>query len=144
MPDALSRRWSDRSESCSIWGSFVRRAAPWPVRLCASRKKDGGVWNSMRLPLSEFVYCRRRRVLTIDDIRCKIGCAQFISRPTFDAQSFYWQTPIQEEDRWLTAFVTHDRLGRLKTRDWKTRDNHIQGVCGKRETSSYGTPKLQV
>jgi len=28
----------------------------------------------------------------------------------FHAKSGYWQIPVAEEDRWLTAFVTHDGL----------------------------------
>ena len=43
---------------------------------------------------------------TIDDVLRKIGSRRFIS--VFDAKSGYWQVPVKEEDRWLTAFVTHD------------------------------------
>jgi len=45
---------------------------------------------------------------TIDKVLGSIGCGRFIS--TFDAKSGYWQIPVTEEDRWLTAFVTHDGL----------------------------------
>ena len=45
---------------------------------------------------------------TIDDVLRKIGSGRFIS--VFDAKSGYWQVPVKEKDRWLTAFVTHDGL----------------------------------
>ena len=38
----------------------------------------------------------------------KIGSSQIIS--TFDAKSGYWQIPVAEEDRRLTAFITRDGL----------------------------------
>jgi len=38
---------------------------------------------------------------------------------------------------WISSVV--DPAGRLKTRDWKTRDHNTGG--GKRGTISYGTPK---
>jgi len=44
----------------------------------------------------------------IDDVLRKIGHARYIS--TYDAKSGHWQIPVAEEDRWLTAFVTHDGL----------------------------------
>jgi len=43
---------------------------------------------------------------TIDEVLRSIGKKQYIS--TFDATSGYWQIPLAEEHRWLTAFVTHD------------------------------------
>ena len=45
---------------------------------------------------------------TVNDTLHKLGSAKFIS--TFDAKSGYWQIPIHEQDRWLTAFITHDGL----------------------------------
>ena len=45
---------------------------------------------------------------TVNETLYKIGGAKFIS--TFDAKSGYWQIPVAKEDRWLTAFVTHDGL----------------------------------
>ena len=45
---------------------------------------------------------------TIDEVLRSVGRGRFIS--TFDAKSGYWQIPVAEEDRWLTAFVTHDGL----------------------------------
>jgi len=41
--------------------------------------------------------------------------------------------------RLLLLLLVLDAEGRLKTRDWKTRDHNTGG--GKRETISYGTPK---
>jgi len=45
---------------------------------------------------------------TVNETLHKIRAAKFIS--TFDAKSGYWQIPVAQEDRWLTAFVTHDGL----------------------------------
>ena len=45
---------------------------------------------------------------TIEDVLRKIGSGRFIS--VFDAKSGYWPVPVKEEDRRLTAFVTHDGL----------------------------------
>jgi hypothetical protein len=39
----------------------------------------------------------------IGDILQKVGRAKYIS--CFDAKSGYWQLPVKEESRWLTAFV---------------------------------------
>jgi len=44
----------------------------------------------------------------INEVLRSIGKGRFIS--TFDAKSGYWQIPLVEEHRWLTAFVTHDEL----------------------------------
>ena len=43
-----------------------------------------------------------------DEVVRSVGRGSFIS--TFDATSGYWQLLIAPEDRWLTAFVTHDGL----------------------------------
>ena len=42
----------------------------------------------------------------IDDVVRSVGHGSFIS--TFVAKSGYWQLCVAPEDRWLTAFVTHD------------------------------------
>ena len=38
----------------------------------------------------------------------KVGRGRYIS--LFDARSGYWQFLVRPEDRWLTAFVTHEGL----------------------------------
>ena len=79
-----------------------------PSAVCVA-KKDGGV----RIAC-DFRYLNRYTVgdafpmPTIDEVLRNIGRGHFIS--TFDARSGYWQVPLAEEDRWLTAFVTHDGL----------------------------------
>jgi len=52
------------------------------------------------------VYCRVR--YTTCRPMHKTEAVKFISM--FDAKSGYWQIPVAKEDRWLTAFVTHDGL----------------------------------
>ena len=44
----------------------------------------------------------------IEDVIQRVGSKKFIS--VFDCRHGYWQTPVRESDRWLTAFVC---LGRL-------------------------------
>jgi len=39
----------------------------------------------------------------VEDIMQEVGKARFTS--TWDATKGYYQTPVREEDRWLTAFV---------------------------------------
>ena len=38
----------------------------------------------------------------------QVGQGRLIS--VFDARSGYWQCLVRPEDRWLTAFVTHEGL----------------------------------
>jgi len=45
---------------------------------------------------------------TIDEVVRSVGRGSFIS--TFDSKSGYYQLLVAPEDRWLTAFVTHDGL----------------------------------
>ena len=45
---------------------------------------------------------------TVNETLSKLGAAKYLS--TFDAKSGYWQIPVLEKDRWVTAFVTHDGL----------------------------------
>jgi len=60
------------------------------------------------LYLSSFTVGDAYPMPTIDEVLRSIGKGQFIS--TFDARSGYYQIPLAEEHRWLTAFVTHDGL----------------------------------
>jgi len=57
-----------------------------------------------------------------------MGSANYIS--LFDAKSGYWQIPVAEEDKWKTAFVTHDGLyewTRMPIRVKKRRGYFCQG-----------------
>ena len=48
----------------------------------------------------------------IADVLQRVGKARFIS--CFDAKSGYWQIPVKEESRWLTAFVCDAGLFEFK------------------------------
>ena len=72
-------------------------------------KKTGGVRIACDYRyLNSFTVGDAFPMATINETLSKIGAAKFIS--TFDAKSGYWQIPVAEQDRWLTAFVTHDGL----------------------------------
>ena len=72
-------------------------------------KKQGGVRLAVDYRyLNSFTVGDAFPMPTVNDCLFKIGAAKFIS--TFDAKSGYWQLPVAEEDRWLTAFVTNDGL----------------------------------
>ena len=72
-------------------------------------KKSGGVRIACDYRyLNSFTVGDAYPMSTINETLVKIGKSKIIS--TFDAKSGYWQIPVAEEDRWLTAFVTHDGL----------------------------------
>jgi len=83
----------------SPMASFIVRVA----------KKDGGVRLACDFRyLNSYTVSDTYPMATIDEVLRSVGQERFIS--TFDAKSGYWQIPVAEEDRWLTAFVTHDGL----------------------------------
>ena len=72
-------------------------------------KKQGGIRLAVDYRyLNSFTVSDAFPMPTVNDCLLKLGTANFIS--TFDAKSGYWQLPVAEEDRWLTAFVTNDGL----------------------------------
>ena len=72
-------------------------------------KKSGGVRIACDYRyLDSFTVGDAYSMSTINETLSKIGSSKIIS--TFDAKSRYWQIPVAEEDRWLTAFITHDGL----------------------------------
>jgi len=72
-------------------------------------KKSGGVRIACDYRyLNSFTVGDAYPMSTINETLTKIGSSRIIS--TFDAKSGYWQIPVAEEDRWLTAFVTHHGL----------------------------------
>jgi len=72
-------------------------------------KKQGGIRLAVDYRyLNSFTVSDAFPMPTVNDCLLKLGAANFIS--TFDAKSGYWQLPVAEEDRWLTAFVTNDGL----------------------------------
>ena len=83
--------------------------SPMASPIVCVAKKTGGVRIACDYRyLNSFTVGDAFPMATINETLSKIGAAKFIS--TFDAKSGYWQIPVAEQDRWLTAFVTHDGL----------------------------------
>lgn len=83
--------------------------SPMASPIVCVAKKDGGVRIACDYRyLNSYTVGDAYPMSTINETLSKIGSSRIIS--TFDAKSGYWQIPVAEEDRWLTAFVTHDGL----------------------------------
>ena len=83
--------------------------SPMASPIVCVAKKDGGVRLACDYRyLNSYTVGDAYPMATIDEVLRNVGQGRFIS--TFDAKSGYWQIPVAEEDRWLTAFVTHDGL----------------------------------
>jgi len=83
--------------------------SPMASRIVCVAKKDGGVRIACDYRyLNSFIVGDAFPMSTINETLVKIGSAKYIS--IFDAKSRYWQIPVAEQDRWLTAFVTHEGL----------------------------------
>jgi len=83
--------------------------SPMASRIVCVAKKQSGVRIACDFRyVNSFTLNDAFPMPTVNETLHKIGAAKFIS--TFDAKSGYWQIPVAKEDRWLTAFVTHDGL----------------------------------
>jgi len=58
--------------------------------------------------LNSFSVADAYPIADIQDIVQQIGRSRYIS--TMDASSGYWQTEIQESDRWKTGFIFENEL----------------------------------
>ena len=90
-------------------GLITRSHSPMASPLVCVAKKQGGV----RLAcdnryVNSFTVADVFPLCTVDEMIRKVGQGHYIS--VFDAKSGYWQCLARPEDRWLTAFVTHDGL----------------------------------
>jgi len=83
--------------------------SPMASPIVCVAKKDGGVRLACDYRyLNQYTVGDAYPMATIDEVLRSVGRGRFIS--TFDAKSGYWQIPVVEEDRWLTAFVMHNGL----------------------------------
>lgn len=83
--------------------------SPMASPIVCVAKKDGGVRIAVDYRyLNKYTVGDAFPMSTVNETLSKIGSAKFIS--SFDAKSGYHQILVREEDRWLTAFVTHDGL----------------------------------
>jgi len=109
VPDALRPEVDRQIRELLDLGLIRPTNSPMASPIVCVAKKDGGVRIAVDYRyLNSFTVGDAYPMATIDDVLRKIGHARYIS--TFDAKSGYWQIPVAEEDRWLTAFVTHDGL----------------------------------
>ena len=83
--------------------------SPMASPIICVAKKSGGVRIACDYRyLNSFAVGDAYPMSTINETLSKIGSSKIIS--TFDTKSGYWQIPVAEGDRWMTAFVTHDGL----------------------------------
>jgi len=109
VPDAFKMEVDRQIQDLLDKGLIRPSNSPMASPIVCVAKKDGGVRiaGDYRY-LNLFTVGDAYPMPTIDEVLRSIGKGQFIS--TFDARSGFWQIPLAEEHRWLTAFVTHDVL----------------------------------
>jgi len=90
-------------------GLIVRSNSPMASPLVCVAKKQGGVRLACDYRyVNSFTIADAFPLCTIDEMIRKVGRGRYIS--VFDAKSGYWQFLVYPQDRWLTAFVTHEGL----------------------------------
>ena len=90
-------------------GLIVRSNSPMASPLVCVAKKQGGVRLACDYRyVNSFTVADVFPLCTVDDVIRKVGRGKLIS--TFDAKSGYCQFLMHPDDRWLTAFVTHEGL----------------------------------
>ena len=109
VPDAFKPEVDRQIQDLLDKGLIRPSNSPMASPIVCVAKKDGGVRIACDYRyLNSFTVDDAYPMPTIDEVLRSIGKGQFIS--TFDAKSGYWQSPLAEEYRWLTPFVTHDGL----------------------------------
>jgi len=112
VPDALKPDVDRQIRELLELGLIRPSNSPTASPIVCVTKKVGGERIAVDYRyLNSFTVDDAYPMATIDDVLSKIGHARYIS--TYDAKSGYWQIPVAEEDRWLTAFVTHGGLYEL-------------------------------
>ena len=92
---------------------FIRpsKSAMASPLVCVMKGKDGK--DGVRLAV-DYRYVNKYTtgdaypIPDVADVIQRIGGAQYIS--TFDSKARYWQTPVREDHRWLTAFICDEGL----------------------------------
>jgi len=109
VPEAVKPEVDRQISELLDMGLIRPSNSPMASPIVCVAKKDGGVRIACDYRyLNSFTVGDAFPMPTIDEVLRNVGKGRFIS--TFDAKSGYWQIPVAEEDRWLTAFVTHDGL----------------------------------
>lgn len=76
--------------------------------VCVAKKQEGVRLVCDYRYVNSFTIADAFPLCTVDEIIRKVSQGRFIS--AFDAKSGYWQFKVRPEDRWLSAFVTHEGL----------------------------------
>ena len=109
MPERLKPEVQKQLEEMLEHGIVRESTSPMCSPLVCVLKKDGGV----RLVVdyryvNSFTVADAFPIPDIEDVIQNLGIKHFIS--SFDCIQGYWQTPVRECDKWLTAFVCMGRL----------------------------------
>jgi len=109
MPEAMKPVVERQIKELLDAGLIVRSDSPMASPLVCVAKKQGGVRLACDYRyVNSFTVADVFPLCTVDEMISKVGRGRYIS--LFDAKSGYWQFLVRPEDRWLTAFVTHDGL----------------------------------
>jgi len=109
VPDAFRSEVNRQIRELLDMGLIRPSVSPMASPIVCVAKKSGGVRIACDYRhLNGLTVGDAYPISTINETLSKIGSSKIIS--TFDAKSGYWQIPLAEEDRWLTAFITHDGL----------------------------------
>ena len=109
VPEAMKPEVEHQIKELLDAGLIVRSHSPMASPLVCVAKKQGGVRLARDYRyLNSFTIADMFPLCTVDEMIRKVGRGRFIS--VFDAKSGYWQFMVRPEDRWLTAFVTHEGL----------------------------------
>jgi len=109
VPDAFKPEVERQIRELLDLGLIRPSNSPMASPIVCVAKKGGGVRIACDYRYrNSFTVGNAFPMSTIDDVLRKIGSGRFIS--VFDAKSGYWQVQVKGENRWLTAFVTHDGL----------------------------------
>ena len=109
VPEAMKPEVEHQIKELLDAGLIVRSDSPMASPLVCVAKKQGGVRLACDYRyVNSFTIADMFPLCTVDEMIRKVGRGRFIS--VFDAKSGYWQFMVRPEDRWLTAFVTHEGL----------------------------------
>ena len=104
VPDAIKPEVDRQIHELLEMGLIQPLSSPMASPIVCVAKKDGSVRIACDYRyLNSYTVGDAYPMPTIDEVLRNVGKGRFIS--TFDAKSGYWQIPVAEEDRWLTAFV---------------------------------------
>ena len=109
IPEILKPEVERQIKELLDTGMIVRSSSPMASPLVCVAKKQGGVRLACDYRyMNSFTIADVFPLSTVDEVVRKVGQGRYIS--VFDAKSGYWQLLVRPEDRWLTAFVTHEGL----------------------------------